>query len=758
MIKISQIGTYIIFLFSCLAWQISPASADQYKIALVHSYEEGYIDAKRTLEILKDELHANGLKHDIREYFLHCEEYEETPENERMSLFIDDLTSWGADLIAVLDDQATYALMACNNPQIRRIPVVFGGVNFPNEDLLKQYPNVTGHVDFPDYCRTSHMIERIMGPSRICLLNGMTYLDRKIWEALNEQCEGKIDISSQGLSNHVKRHATNKEELDILPTGKKYENEIINKTRIIRMESDLMAIRDLMWVGRGSHTTFLLTKRDYTTRNAAALFSNPSFSTINEGFGVQDNLLGGYFAPLETQLKNMATAIGERLRGKMPPQQVSSYDKQYVLNWHMLEKYKIPISSIPQEYTIMYIPFTEQYHYLILYGSILLGIIVLAVIILLSLSFLRERKRKREALHNLQYEHETLCLAIEGGATYAWRLEEDAIICDPQFRELIHHPNDHVALAELLTFIHPEDQDRFQRNYAQIRNHPQYKGQYRCSFSGGYQWWEIRYNTINTTGHTPIITCLLQNIQEVKDREEELIQARKLAERAELKQSFLNNMSHEIRTPLNAIVGFSNMLTSDPELSEEEKQEFNTIINTNTDLLLKLVNDVLELSRIESGSLSFHIKEESVRDMLESFYQTYHFQVHPPLEFVKDFPDEDITLHVDAMRLQQVITNFLNNANKFTSSGYLKLGYYRRAEENHVYIYVEDTGKGIPATELEMVFERFYKRDEFAQGVGLGLSICRGIVERMNGRIEVTSEEGKGSRFTVILPIEKSCQ
>lgn len=754
MIKISQIGTYITCLFFCLAWQVSPAHADQYKIALIHSYEEGYIDAKRTLEILKDELRANGLKCDIREYFLHCEEYEEAPENERMSLFIDDLSSWGADLVAVLDDQATYALMACNNPRIRRVPVVFGGVNFPNEGLLKQYPNVTGHVDFPDYCRTSHMIERIMGPSRICLLNGMTYLDRKIWEALNEQCEGKIDISSQGLSNHVKRHAANKEELNILPTGEKYENETINKTRIIRMESDLMAIRDLMWVGRGSHTTFLLTKRDYTTRNAAALFSNPSFATINEGFGVQDNLLGGYFAPLETQLKDMATAIKERLRGQMPNQQVSSYDKQYVLNWHMLEKYEIPTSSIPQEYIIMYIPFTERYHYFILYGSILLGIIVLAIIILLSISYLRERKRKREALHNLQYEHETLCLAIEGGATYVWRLEEDAIICDSQFLELIHHPNDRIALAELLTFIHPEDRDRFQRNYAQIRNHPQYKGQYRCSFSGEYQWWEIRYNTINTAGHAPLITCLLQNIQEVKDREEELIQARKLAERAELKQSFLNNMSHEIRTPLNAIVGFSNMLTSDPDLSEEEKQEFNTIINTNTDLLLKLVNDVLELSRIESGSLSFHIKEESVRDMLESFYQTYHFQVHPPLEFIKDFPDEDITLHIDAMRLQQVITNFLNNANKFTSSGYLKLGYYCRTEENHVYIYVEDTGKGIPATELEMVFERFYKRDEFAQGVGLGLSICRSIVERMNGRIEVSSEEGKGSRFTVVLPIQ----
>ena len=134
-------------------------------------------------------------------------------------------------------------------------------------------------------------------------------------------------------------------------------------------------------------------------------------------------------------------------------------------------------------------------------------------------------------------------------------------------------------------------------------------------------------------------------------------------------------MSHEIRTPLNAIVGFSDMLANEPEFSDEERQEFVDIINTNTKLLLKLVGDVLELSRIESGNLSFIFQRESVRQLLDDVYQTHSLLIQPPLQFLKDFPPEDVQVNVDPMRLTQVLTNFLNNANKFTKEGSIQLGY-----------------------------------------------------------------------------------
>lgn len=750
------VTVYILTLSLCLVWCACPAHAETRHIALIHSFEPGYPPATKALELLQKEFRRLGLDCDVREYYLDCDRYMEEVENFRMAGFVDDLSAWGAELIAVLDDQAAYALMACGHPLAHEIPVVFSGVNYPNISLLLQYPNITGYADTPDYLRTIRMIESIMGKARICLMNGQTFLDRKIWHALNEQCEGQgpdIVTSAQGFYFAGSSYHCVREGETISPILKRQNIDmLLDTTKIVRMTSDSIAIRHLMWLGRGDNTLLLYTKRDYTTKRVGMLFDNPTFQTINEGFGFADYLLGGYFTPLESQIRYMATGIKERLEGRMPRQQVTECAKQYVLNWHVLQKYGIPLESIPVEYTVMYIPFSERYRYHILVGSILGAVFVLTVIVLLSFSLLHERRRKREALRNLLYEHETLCLAIEGNSTYAWRLEGDSVSCDSQFCELIHHRSGRLLLNEITPYIHPGDLPVFRKNIASRHERTHHKGQYRCNFTGEFQWWEFSYNTIHTPGHAPIIAGLLQNIQELKDHEQELIESRELAEQAELKQSFLNNMSHEIRTPLNAIVGFSDMLANEPEFSDEERQEFVDIINTNTKLLLKLVGDVLELSRIESGNLSFIFQRKSVRQLLDDVYQTHSLLIQPPLQFLKDFPPEDVQVNVDPMRLTQVLTNFLNNANKFTKEGSIQLGYCCPSGMSEVHLYVEDTGIGIPHSEQKMIFERFYKRSEFSQGVGLGLSICVLIVEKMGGRIELRSEEGRGSRFTVVLP------
>lgn len=752
---IKAVAGYILILSLCLVCA-HPAHAETRRIALIHSFEPGYPPAAKALELLQKEFSLLGLDCDVREYYLDCDRYMEEAENLRMAGFVDDLSAWGAELIAVLDDQAAYALMACRHPLAHEIPVVFSGVNYPNISLLLQYPNITGYADTPDYLRTIRMIESIMGKSRICLMNGQVFLDRKIWHALNEQCRGQgfaIVTSTEGAYFAGSSYHRVRERETISPILKRQNIDVLlDTTKIVRMTSDSIAIRHLMWLGRGDNTLLLYTKRDYTTKRVGMLFDNPTFQTINEGFGFADYLLGGYFTPLESQIRYMATGIKERLEGRMPRQQVTECAKQYVLNWHVLQKYGIPLESILVEYTVMYIPFSERYRYHILVGSILGAVFVLTVIVLLSFSLLHERRRKREALRNLLYEHETLCLAIEGNSTYAWRLEGDSVSCDSQFCELIHHRSGRLLLNEITPYIHPGDLPVFRKNIASRHERTHHKGQYRCNFTGEFQWWEFSYNTIHTPGHAPIIAGLLQNIQELKDHEQELIESRELAEQAELKQSFLNNMSHEIRTPLNAIVGFSDMLANEPEFSDEERQEFVDIINTNTKLLLKLVGDVLELSRIESGNLSFIFQRESVRQLLDDVYQTHSLLIQPPLQFLKDFPPEDVQVNVDPMRLTQVLTNFLNNANKFTKEGSIQLGYCCPSGMSEVHLYVEDTGIGIPHSEQKMIFERFYKRSEFSQGVGLGLSICVLIVEKMGGRIELRSEEARGSRFTVVLP------
>ena len=728
------------------------ASSGRCRIAAVHSYEKNYRDAGRYRYLLEKELAAKGLKAEIREFFLNCNELIYEDELARASYFIDQAVEWGADAIAVFNNQAVYSLLKCGNPRLRALPVVFSGAYHPDENLIAQYPNVTGYVDIPDYARTVRMIERIVGKSRIVVMSGSNTIDGAMWRNLVGQCgRAGIETYDGDVFSHVWRHRVVR-NADQEDRGE-YYNEQIDTTVVMRLMSETMPLRTIQQTARGSETYLMLTARTYNSLDAPEFFVNPSFAVINEGFGSSDKMLGGYVATLETQMEDMADGIARQLRGEAPQRQITQCRKQYVLNWNVMRRYGISAENLPPQYEVMYVPLTVRYRYYILAGYIAGAGLIAALILFLTYSLSRERRRKREAVHDLLYEHETLKLAIEGGETYAWHIREGCLSFDSHFYRLIDCPPGILTLDRILDFVHPDDRERFSRNFRREERSARYRGEYRCNFGGSYQWWEFRYSSVSGDGRQPVVTGLLQNIQELKDHEAELIRARQLAERAELKQSFLNNMSHEIRTPLNAIVGFSNLLIDNPDITADERREFIHLINMNNELLLNLINDILELSRIESGSVAFALEEHDVRTLLDAYFRTFGVQMKPQLEFRCDFPAGDTTVSVDPLRLQQVVTNFLSNANKFTAAGSVVLGYRIAADRSEVRIFVKDTGKGIPSEELKLIFSRFYKHDEFAQGTGLGLSICQSIVERMHGRIEVESQEGGGSCFTVVLPL-----
>ena len=232
-----------------------------------------------------------------------------------------------------------------------------------------------------------------------------------------------------------------------------------------------------------------------------------------------------------------------------------------------------------------------------------------------------------------------------------------------------------------------------------------------------------------------------------------LIAARRKAEESDrMKLVFLANMSHEIRTPLNAIVGFSQLLNSDMPLEPEEKAEFIDLITKNSDLLLKLINDILDLSRIESGSMSFSYENLDLSKLMGDIFHTHQLMMPEGVELKIRVPHEPLIIRSDHFRLTQVCTNFINNAVKFTAKGYIEIGYELSADGKSILISVKDTGKGIPDDKKEKVFERFQKLDEFAQGTGLGLAICQSIVHTFHGSISLESEVGVGSKFTISLP------
>ena len=235
-----------------------------------------------------------------------------------------------------------------------------------------------------------------------------------------------------------------------------------------------------------------------------------------------------------------------------------------------------------------------------------------------------------------------------------------------------------------------------------------------------------------------------------KKMEQELTTAKDRAEESNrLKSAFLANMSHEIRTPLNAIVGFSGILASTEE--EQEKQEYVSIIENNNTLLLQLISDILDLSKIEAGTLDFKYSNVNLNALMKELESGLQLRVKSDavkLEFVE--PTETCIAHTEKNRLSQLMINLATNAIKFTQKGSIRFGYEQRGEE--LYFYVADTGCGIPKDKQQNIFGRFVKLNSFEQGTGLGLSICQTLVEHMGGSIGVNSEEGKGSTFWFTLP------
>lgn len=253
------------------------------------------------------------------------------------------------------------------------------------------------------------------------------------------------------------------------------------------------------------------------------------------------------------------------------------------------------------------------------------------------------------------------------------------------------------------------------------------------------------------------LLCMCRDISEQwnaeqtnKKQQKELEAARIKAEESDrLKSAFLANMSHEIRTPLNAIVGFSKLVI-DAECTNE-KEQYAEIIERNSEILLNLFNDILDLSSLEADSLSFNIRPIKLIDICLQLEQQFCYKVKNGTKLILDDVDTELYVSGDWNRIIQIISNLLSNAAKFTPKGEIHFGY--REKEDFVEFYVKDSGIGIPAERVATIFQRFGKINDFVEGIGLGLTLCRMLVEKMGGRIWLRSQEGKGSRFYFTLPL-----
>mgnify|MGYP000078883023 FL=1 len=357
--------------------------------------------------------------------------------------------------------------------------------------------------------------------------------------------------------------------------------------------------------------------------------------------------------------------------------------------------------------------------------------------------------------------------ALQRTRIYPWYydISRSEFTLDDRYFEHLGIPageNNTLTMEEYVNMIHPDDRQAMADAFVvQLSGNTTFDK--AVSFrlhrgDGTWEWFEGQSTYIaNISGHPYRLVGICLSIQEYKDIENTLIEARKKAEESDrLKMAFLANMSHEIRTPLNAIVGFSDVIsTTYDELSEEERADFVRLISINSEHLVRLIDDILDLSKIESNTIQFTFSNCSLKALLMDIEKEQTMKPISEIEIKASLPNEDVYINTDITRLKQVICNFINNARKFTEKGHIHFGYaIDQTNTDSVQIYVEDTGSGIPQECLNEIFDRFYKVDTFKQGTGLGLSICKTIVKALQGEIGVDSTPGKGSRFWFTLPCD----
>ena len=367
----------------------------------------------------------------------------------------------------------------------------------------------------------------------------------------------------------------------------------------------------------------------------------------------------------------------------------------------------------------------------------------------------------RNVLEERTQKH-LLNIALSRTQIFQWSfdMEHNLMIIEPRYFEYLGIPTrDYTLTPEEFAFlIHPDDRKGvFDALALQLHgNLYERPVEYRLRRGDGkWEWFEAQSTYVGQLTDLPFrIIGICMSTQKYKDTENKLNEALQKAQRSdELKSVFLANMSHEIRTPLNAIVGFSTLLAcGDADLSRQEIMEFTSLIEKNSQLLMVLISDILDLSKIEAGTFDFVKKELDVNVLCEDIVRFMKMKAKPGVEVLFDRHLPECRIVSDRNRLNQVIANFVNNAIKFTTAGSICVG-YDKVDETRLRFYVADTGIGIEPEMQDQIFGRFIKLNTFVHGTGLGLSISKSIIEQLGGTIGVDSEPGKGSCFWFMLPV-----
>ncbi len=761
------IGLFSLLLVFMLAGCSSHKKGNKIQVVVIQSFGQSHAVQSQCEQTVYKVFRDEDLDVKIHSIYLNSEDQSRGTLDSRMQMLLDSCSWWKPSVILVYDDVATDALLRANMNIVYDTPVIFAGVNFPDWSLIEKFKNVTGYTSTPEYMKAADMANELFHPQNISFWmnqseEGQMHIHALLMDLKYGRQIYRICNSERSMHYRLVTEQIFALEPDSTPDAVDYANKHYEagKPNIVLLNYNQESAKNLLSIlsGKIQKNVFITSQRADHSQKFALMASAPTFTTVSEGFGIDEGILGGYFPSAESEWSNSAKLAADVLNGtNISTIPVRMLKKEYWIDYRELSRWHIDMKDLPSNYKIANLPFYIKHRISITWSFWLFLFVVLVCISILVHLYHKEKVRRLAVLKKIKEEEEFRELAMRGSKVYAFNIDKTGMRFDKDFCMIYGGHFQNISIDDFIHFIDKPYWYSFQKDVEMMNIGTLNNGNIRhapLNLTGkGYEWWEFRFNfsRLNMT-----ISGILFNIQQMKQEEEELrISREKVLESEKMKSVFLASMSHEIRTPLNAIVGFSNLIADDvdSELTMEQKQEFKQQINTNNEMLLKLFNDILDLSQLVGGQMELKKDACDLSQLMLDMFNQYKPLMHEGVEMSIQLPEKATILQTDVKRLTQVIRNIVNNARKFTLKGHILIGYEEGPENGQVSLFIEDTGVGIPKELQEKIFGRFTKLDSFKQGTGIGLAISRSIILQMGGSISLKSELDSGSRFIITLPI-----
>lgn len=736
------------FLFSPLKGENQQSNGT---IVFVSSYNSDSPNTIKYVNDFEEEYFQNGGKYITQLRSMNCQSFSEASSWVRKmgDIITEEMAKTSIKLVVLLGQEAWAAYFSLDSALVDGIPVMGAmvsrnGILLPDDEIGDDWEPET--------------IDVMTSVSKRLSISGFAYeydVETNVRMILDFFPETKhialITDNSYGgvsLQAYVKQEMKKFPEQElILLDGRKKELRVISE-EIERLPSNTVLLLGT-WRVDGINRLF-------TKFPAYDLLGErndiPAFTLTS--LGMKYGVIGGYspeYMYVGKEMAQTALALEENEKFWLEPMELQFIPNRYSFDYKMLSQYGFEDKKEVKG-AYIYNPknyYLKEYRYEIV--TIVIVFVILLMALLLSQYVYFRTKRLKNALEEIQKDNRLILNNVNVGIkfinpdyTVKWH---NGIDFDTSVNNIVNSINK-ICYKHLRGLNKPCDYCPITK----VRQEGKAQSQ-TVRFQSGKDVLMFANSVYDTTGELMGYVMRLEDVTEQKRTEMELRLAKEKAEESDqLKSAFLANMSHEIRTPLNAIVGFSGVLVSD-ECDESMRQEYVGIIQKNSDLLLHLINDILDISRLETGRLKLVYGEYDIVDICKNVLATTAHAQPAGVEYRFEPAPESLLIKTDIQRLRQVLINLVSNANKFTTSGYIDLKFWVQDSESRIYFSVTDTGCGIPEGDEEKIFGRFEKLNEYAQGTGLGLAISKIIVDRLGGEIWVDRDYKEGARFVFWQPL-----